>query len=231
MNCIDYRRLITSEPSHAGAEDLRHRLSCQSCAAFTNKMQKFDTDLRSAMTINTPRDLEAQILLAVAAQTSTHRRWVAMAASLVLAVGGMLVVLGYNYRMEKLPEHVIAHLYHEANLMLPISTDLVAAQQLREVLESTGVHLNEQISEVIHAGVCYFRGHMVSHLVVMTDEGPVTVMLLPDENVKRTMPLDEGQFHGLIVPVKGGSIAIIGTQSIYPAQIERQFTRAVEWET
>lgn len=231
MNCIEYRRLITSEPSHVGAEGLRHRLACQSCAAYANKMQQFDTDLRDAMMVNTPRDLEAQILMAVAGQSSTRRRWVAMAATLVVAVGATLAMLAYGYRLEKLPDHVVKHMYHEANLMIPVSTDIVAAPKLRDVLERTGVRLNKEIDGVIHAGVCYFRGHRVSHLVVLSEQGPVTVMLLPDEQIKKTMTVDEDGFHGVIVPVDGGSIAIVGTDNAYPAQIERQLRRAVEWET
>jgi hypothetical protein len=56
-------------------------------------------------------------------------------------------------------------------------------------------------------------------------------MLLPDEEVEQAMPIDEDGFLGVIVPVDGGSIAVVGAQSAYPAQIEREFVDAVEWET
>ncbi|MDH3646423.1 MAG: DUF3379 domain-containing protein [Gammaproteobacteria bacterium] len=229
MNCIDYRRLITSDPSHVGAEGLRHRLACSSCASFAVEMQQFDTKLRQAMMIEPPRDLESRVMLAASGRSTTRRRWLAVAATLVLAVGGVVTVLN-SYSLEQLPDHVIKHLYHEANLLVPVSTELVPAPRLRQVLKRTGVELSEDVDEVIHAGVCYFRGHLVPHLVVLSADGPVTVMLLPDEKVDETMPIDEDGFHGVIVPVKGGSIAIIGSGN-YPEQIERQFVQAVEWQT
>lgn len=231
MNCIDYRRLITSEPSNAGAEGLQHRLACPSCAAFARQMQQFDTSLRAAMTIATPADLEARVMVAAAGQTVARRRWLGIAATVVIAVGATLTMLNDRHRVERLPEQVIQHIYHEADLLVPVSTDLVPAPRLRQVLEQAGVKLNADVDEVIHAGVCLFRGHLVPHLVVLSEQGPVTVMILPDEKIDKTMPIDEDGFHGVIVPVRGGSIAIVGTRGAYPAQIERQFVQAVEWET
>ncbi|NNF68083.1 MAG: DUF3379 family protein [Gammaproteobacteria bacterium] len=229
MNCIDYRRLIGSEPSHAGAEGLRHRLACPACASYTDEMQQLDTRIRQAMTTQTPPQLGAKIVLAASSRATGRRRWLALAATLVLAIGGTVAVLS-GYGIEELPHDVISHLYHEADLLVPVSTDLVPAERLIKVLNRTGVELNQEIEQVIHAGVCLFRGHLVSHLVVMSDQGPVTLLLLPDEKVKKSMQIDEDGFRGVIVPVQGGSIAIIGSGT-FPALLERQISQAVQWKT
>lgn len=230
MNCIDYRRLITSHPSHVGADVLRHRLACRSCADFANKMQQFDTSLREAMTVATPADFEARVMLAATGKSHAGRRRIAVAAMFVLAIGATLALLN-SYSPERLPQHVISHLYHEAELLVPANTELVPRGRLVQVLQRTGVKLNEDVDDVVHAGICYFRGHLVSHLVVNSEEGPVTVMLLPDEEVSEAVPINEDGFHGVIVPVKGGSIAVVGSKDAYPARVERQFIRAVEWST
>jgi len=219
-----------SDPSHAGAEGLRHRMACRPCAAFAAEMQQFDTKIRDAMMVEPPRDLEARVMLAAAGRTTVNRRWLAVAATVLLAVGATLTVLNSSYRPEKLPQHVVKHLYHEAELLVPTSTELVPRKRLLQVLKRTGVQLTEEVEEVIHAGVCYFRGHLVSHLVVNSDQGPVTVMLLPDEEVAQMMPIEEDGFRGVIVPVKGGSIAVIGSGT-HPARIQRKFVNAVEWTT
>lgn len=230
MNCIDYRRLITSEPSHAGADALRHRLACRPCAEYTREMQQFDTSMRDAMMVTTPDDLEAKVLLAASGRARQRRGWLAVAATVLVVFGATLAVFS-SYSPERLPRHVVQHLYHEAELLVPVSTELVPRKRLLQVLERTGVRLNRDIDEVIHAGICYFRGHLVSHLVVNSSDGPVTVLLLPDERVSEPMQIDEDGFRGLIVPVKGGSIAVIGAGARYPQPVEQQILEAVEWST
>jgi hypothetical protein len=63
---------------------------------------------------------------------------------------------------------------------------------------------------VSYAQSCLFRGRHVPHLVVQTDMGPVTVMVLVHENVTAARTFDEGGYRGTIVPVPGhGSIAVL----------------------
>ncbi|MBT8136378.1 MAG: DUF3379 domain-containing protein [Gammaproteobacteria bacterium] len=230
MNCIDYRRLITSEPSHIGADAMRHRMACRACADFTRETQQLDSHLRDAMMVETPADLEARVMLAATGQSRRRGRRVALAASVVVVFAAAFTVFN-SYSPERLPRHVIKHLYHEAALLVPSETELVPRKRLVQVLERTGVRLTQDIDHVVHAGICYFRGHLVSHLVVNSEQGPVTVLLLPDEQVSKTMPIDEDGFLGLIVPVKGGSIAVIGSGATYPRPVEQKFIEAVEWST
>ncbi|MBT8137120.1 MAG: DUF3379 domain-containing protein, partial [Gammaproteobacteria bacterium] len=169
-----------------------------------------------------------RVMLAATSQ-KTKAPWLAAAAAVLLVIGAGLFLFN-SYTDEDLPGHVIEHLYHEAQLLVPTATELVPAPRLRQVLARTGVILNEEVQSVVHAGVCYFRGHLVSHLVVNSDNGPVTVLLLPDEKVDEATEIDEDGFRGVIMPVRGGSIAVIGSGS-YPEKVERIFTRAVEWQT
>jgi hypothetical protein len=55
-----------------------------------------------------------------------------------------------------------------------------------------------------------FRGHTVPHLVVQTDTGPVTVMVLTHEALRSAMRFNEQGYRGVIVPVRGhGSLAVL----------------------
>jgi hypothetical protein len=63
---------------------------------------------------------------------------------------------------------------------------------------------------VSYASSCEFRGHHVPHLVIQTDSGPVTVMVLVHERVSKPVQFDEQGYRGVIVPVAGhGSIAVL----------------------
>ena len=66
------------------------------------------------------------------------------------------------------------------------------------------------MSRVSYAQSCFFRNHDVPHLVVQTEQGPVTVMVLAHENLKKAEHFNEQGYRGMIVPMPGhGSVAII----------------------
>ena len=70
--------------------------------------------------------------------------------------------------------------------------------------------LNPDAGTVSYARSCRFRGRMVPHLVVQTEMGPVTVMVLVHESVAKPVPFDEQGYRGVIVPVPGhGSLAVL----------------------
>jgi hypothetical protein len=63
---------------------------------------------------------------------------------------------------------------------------------------------------VSYANSCGFRGHQVPHLVLQTEAGPVTVMVLVHERSPKPVEFDEQGYRGVIVPVPGhGSLAVL----------------------
>ena len=229
MNCIDYRRLITSDPAHRGAEAQRHRLQCRGCAEFGDSMQAFDRRVRDALMIEPPADLESRIVLAATARAGGRRRWYAVAAGAVagLAVSFWLLFTGGS---ESLHDSVVDHVYHEANLLVP-SPDVVARPKLASVLERAGVQLVGDPGTVSYAGLCYFRGRLVPHMVVNGENGPVTVLVLRDERVDAPVAINEQGFSGTIVPVRGGSIAVVGGAGENMDAVEHRVVNAMDWET
>jgi hypothetical protein len=105
----------------------------------------------------------------------------------------------------------------------------VDAARLDEVLERGGIRLRPEIGTVSYANTCLFRGRLVPHLVVQTDDGPVTVMVLRHERPARPVAFDEQGQSGRIVPVGPGSIAVIGEAGVDLEQVTSAVTGAVEW--
>ena len=84
-------------------------------------------------------------------------------------------------------------------------------------------------ADVSYAHVCLFRGERVVHLVVQGRDGPVTILLLPHIHVSRNMPVDEGDFHGVIVPAGQGSIAIVTNNATPVEPMEQELAANVQW--
>jgi hypothetical protein len=77
-------------------------------------------------------------------------------------------------------------------------------------LAESHVRLKANAGLVSYANSCLFRGHQVPHLVVQTDAGPVTVMVLTHESARTSMRFDEHGYRGMIMPIPGhGSIAVL----------------------
>jgi hypothetical protein len=72
------------------------------------------------------------------------------------------------------------------------------------------VRLKAVAGLVSYASSCSFRGHTVPHLVVQTELGPVTVMVLTHETIRSAMRFNEQGYRGVIIPVRGhGSLAVL----------------------
>jgi hypothetical protein len=74
----------------------------------------------------------------------------------------------------------------------------------------------------------------VPHLVVQTDAGPVTVMVLTHELPRAPMRFDEHGYRGMIVPVVGhGSIAVLerepGADLTIMQRVAAKVVAALDW--
>ncbi|MEJ2515444.1 MAG: DUF3379 family protein [Gammaproteobacteria bacterium] len=156
-----------------------------------------------------------------------HRHWVqfGLAASLVLATA-----LWFGLREPaSLPEAVIAHVHHEPEALAPARNPVNGAD-LEQVLRQAGAEFVRPVGTVTYVKLCPFRGEMVAHFVVQGRRGPVTVLLLPEENISTPAPIREDGFVGTLVPLEiGGSIAVVGEPEESLETIRDALVAALRW--
>jgi hypothetical protein len=127
---------------------------------------------------------------------------VSVAAALVVAF-----TLWLSRPPESLAAEIVTHVKGEPNSWQ--QTQPVGAEKLDAVLHKSGVKLGQGMQPVVYASSCWFRGHFVPHFVVMTKDGPVTVMILLNEKVHAAQQFNEEGYSGLLVPVRTGSVAVL----------------------
>jgi hypothetical protein len=116
-----------------------------------------------------------------------------------------------------------------------VRTDIpVPRPTLDRVLAASHLGLKGNAGLVSYANSCLFRGHLVPHLVVQTDSGPVTVMVLTHEAARAAQRFDEQGYRGMIVPVPGhGSIAVLergpATGMAAVQRVADQVRQAIDW--
>ena len=104
----------------------------------------------------------------------------------------------------------------------------VSPSTLAVVLERTRLQLDSLPGEVVFAETCFFRGRLVPHLIVRTTEGPVTVMILPEERVGAPEHFDEGGYRGVVIPDNDhGSIAVLSRAQLDADRPAREILNAL----
>ena len=195
-DCRHVKLAIGGDPSNLSAEVRQHIAGCAACAKFRDETLAMEGRLKAA--------LELPLHKFRAPAKAPVRRY-ALAASLLLAVlvaaGGWLLL-----PQPALAEDLVEHIRHESGswaLQRRLSPEEVGA-----VLKRAGVKYDSRLP-VVYASPCPIRGHVVPHLVVQTEHGPVTVMLLAHEKVKSASEFHEGEYRGTLVPAGEGSVAIV----------------------
>lgn len=207
MNCLEFRHACLTEPDSRDREFCAHADACRACQAFLEEQRLMEEQLRRALAIAPPAGLAARVMLK---QSFAPRRWVprlAVAATVLMAIAATSVTYLWN-RPQSLEAEVLAHIHAEPEALAapgPVDADKLAA-----VLRALGAQLDSAPVEVRYAGICDIRRRPGAHLVLAGERGPVTVLLMPDERVSQRAPLRTGNLEGVVLPVDGGSLAIVG---------------------
>ena len=244
MKCAEYRRAVLANPHDPDPALAQHVATCEECRGYTERLLRFEAKLGRALALGAgsagveslgggalPRGRSAQAV-PLRSRARRTRGWLAMAASVVaglVVAGGLWLAVPHR----SLAADVVEHMAGEPQAWVR-TTVPVPGPALESVLRNTHMRLKPGAGMVSYAQSCLFRGHHVPHLVVQTDMGPVTVMVLVHESASRERPFDEGGYRGVIMPVPGhGSLAVLAKdQSGNLESVERiaaQVEHAIEW--
>ena len=213
MDCSHYRRALMAQPHDPDPALREHRESCSDCNLYTQRLLRFEYQLERALRVALPAREDVLPLRTGSPRSASpspvyRRRWLAMAASVLVAAvvaGGLW--LGVPSR--SLAADVVTHMAGEPQAWR--RTDVpVPSPALQDVLRDSHLRLAAGAGVVSYAASCGFRGHHVPHLVIQTESGPVTVMVLVHERALKPVEFDEQGYRGVIVPVPGhGSLAVL----------------------
>jgi hypothetical protein len=203
MNCLDYRRVLLSGEAENGAMK-EHRLQCPPCAAVFAENAQFERELRRAVEVPVPPQLEQRLATAVVSQ---RRRFLAAAIG-VLAVGAG----GYSWlsRPDAIALDCIEFvLMEEAKSILKGS---MARPEAETALAPTlPLARIDRIGEVRHIGPCPFNGQNAYHVILEVPQGKVTLLVMPEGSAAGRAKR-EG-LHASVVPLRSGSVGVIGADA------------------
>jgi len=223
VNCLEFRRAAGADPQHLTGEALEHARGCAACARYLAEVRELDVRIARALAVPVP---EGRPAAAVATVTHTRRRYLALAASVLAAIGVGLV--GWlALAPPSLAADVVEHMRGE-----PESWDShtpASDAVLEKAMQRGDAWFTTMPGRFMYVQSCWFRGHYVPHLVLETGDGPVTLLLLRNEAVKAPTDFDEGGYRGVLLPVNNGAVAIVTRGAALSAELEQRIAAAIQW--
>lgn len=238
MNCAEFEAAVAAEPGSDSQDVAAHAAACESCRALREEYRELDVRIARALAVPLP-DFDIPELPAMGETGNVvelrRRRaaapvWFGLAATVALAAWLGLAIQPENSVQPSLAEQVVAHLDHEPYAMV-ISDFAVSERTLRSVVSNDVAELDSGIGLISYARSCVINGKTVPHLVVQGENGPITLLLMPDERVESAIPLTGSTVNGIILPVGSGSIAIIATEGVSLETVEKNVIDSVRWTT
>lgn len=243
MNCAEYREAIAADPSETFDGGAAHAADCEECSRYRQEMQALDDRIARALDIDVPEFRMPELppmetgrgdwgTSGVRAfRFATPPFWAGLAAAVAVAAVLVSGIPNAERGVQDLVGEILAHMDHEESSRRVTSVP-VATQALDRVVGDQVAGMDHDVGLITYAMSCVINGRRVPHLVIQGNNGPVTLILLPDEAIHTSIPLYGENVHGVLLPVGSGSIAVIGQredQLDEIGDIGRKLVESVEW--
>ena len=229
MECTEFRELIGADPAGLDARAEQHRKSCPACKAYAERLAASEQLINEALRFDV-KALQREVERRRHPQTRQRFTAIAGVAAALVAVVAIWALVRPVGNGGALAADVAEHWHHEPHSW-QVTDVSVPDFALRAVLAGKARLDLKQLGPVTYVASCPFRGHIVPHLVVQGQAGPVMILLLPEEAVDgiEAVTLEEEGLSGVIVPHGRGSVAILGAAAEPMAPLQKSLVNAVEW--
>ena len=220
MNFSEFKKLIGADPWNRDPETLRARNSAPEFEAAAAEAEAFEEKLQSALHIQPPADLLEGIKSISreieSIQPAKQRSWMplALAASLLIAVGAVGMVWKQSRQWDSVEAYLADHYSHDGDTLVAQATDIVSEQDVVKIMASLNASADQQLAgRIKFIKFCPTPEGRGAHMVVSTDQGPMTIIFMPKTQVTDGELVRFEQMHAFLVNLEHGSAAIIGKQS------------------
>lgn len=232
MDCLEFRRLLGSDPHVGDAAAREHRQSCRACAEAHARAQAFESRLVAALAVPVPAGLEDRILLAqLTRERSGHRngrsrlRWLgfAAAAGLVLALG-----LWQLHAPPSLARLVVEHVTGPHERAALSRTAPLPAADVRKAFADRGVELASVPDDVAYVSECPVGPYRTVHMVMPRGGEPVSVVYVVRHRVAADAVFARDGLRGREVPLGAGTLVMLAGDDAAFDALEHAWREAIE---
>lgn len=246
MDDLKFRRSAFADPQNQDPEFLAAAQSSPERTTLLQQLQALDARVSAAVqSVPVPSGLADRLkALEVPAANDTvvenkpkARRYIAVAASLIVAIGLILspglITARPSASDLKFHDEVIGHVYREVGRFDTKREDASIAQ-INSVLEEAGGHLrSEERIKQMHIkfanGCNIAENSKGAHIVLDGEKGSVSVMVVHNSPVTTTFDVNDSRFAGKIIPFGEGNLIIVGEKDEPLDKYQAMISEAFEW--
>ncbi|WP_373017654.1 DUF3379 family protein [Thiomicrorhabdus sp.] len=129
---------------------------------------------------------------------------------------------------EEMVAHILDHMEEDPSLMLAQNPPH-SPKELQALFTTVGATLQQPLESMSYAGECVIEGRKGLHIVMQDKDGPVTVIVMPGQQLAAMEAFKSGGYTGELIPVKGGMVAIVGNNMQQLALAQLRFFGAVKF--
>ncbi len=218
MNFSDFKKLLGADPYSLEAQTKSARDSNPEFAAAALQAEEFERKLEGATNIQPPEQLLADILALTEQQTHQpqaskgRNTWLmASAATIFMAVGAGSVLLWQQQQYSSIEDYVQKHVAYDGESVLrdAIGSLGVSQQQVSRAMSKYATLNPELLATIQYIKTCPTPNGKGVHFVISTNDGPITVIYMPETSGEDVQPFSVNSQRAHIIPLDRGSIAII----------------------
>ena len=193
MNCEEYREAVAADPSFEGGG--AHVNGCTPCREYRDEMMSLDLRIAQALSLPVPElvvpdlpeiDTGNVVALPTARRFGGVTRFAVAATVIIAAFLSFRIFTTPDY--PSLADEIIAHLDHEP-YSLRVTDEPVSDGRLNRIVPASIATMNHDAGIISYAQSCVINGKRVPHLVIQGKNGPITILLMPDEQVDAAVEL------------------------------------------
>jgi len=215
MDFSDFKKLIGAEPGNTDPEVLRARRSAPEFEAAAAEAEAFEKKLHAAVQIPPPAGLLSQIQ-SISKTPVRRRNWLplAMAASLLVLVSAAGLYWRQTHHWDSVEDYVAEHYAHDGAKVIGRASVKMSDSDIEKVLARLDATADKPLAgHILFVKFCPTPDGRGAHMIVSTDQGPMTIIYMPKIRVNEGETVNFNQMHAALVNLERGSAAVIGKQS------------------
>ena len=236
MDDLEFRRRILADPNDNSPDMATARNSSVNNRKLSDELQQLDAQIDNILKVDVPDDLADRIIFHQSGQSrdkpNKARFHLAIAASVAFVFG---VLLG-QFNLQILPptettgigQIALQHVYTEAPFIDGVD-ESVSLRQVNAKLQPFGTNLTELPGHVYYVNHCGFGDQNALHMVMETEEGKVTIFVVPEKSTT-TSTFNDSQMKGVVVPLQHTSLIVVGEKGQDVAPIANTIKSEMRWK-
>lgn len=213
MNFSEFKRRLGAEPRSDDTEMVAARASSEEHRAAAREAERFEQRLDRALAAPVPEDLIESLRALPKGGGRGRRLWpFALAASLLVAVTAAGLGWRSSHSWASVEEYVMDHYRHDGERLV----DESLAQgygDVHAVLAEFGLDAEPALANIVSlVKICPTPEGKGVHMILQTEQGPLTVIYMPETHVEDGDSWSFDDKEVLLVELERGSAAIIGAQ-------------------